>query len=315
MTELILHNKWKSLADYEWTPDNRDIIDGSVVFVHMDHIYDFFKDIARTNNRVVLISADSDYGLRRQDSEPVWKDMGRWLNFIPITDELGYNPVVIPARMDPRFCKLDDLYSIKVYSFTKATIDNIPENITHWFTTNCDCSIPGISHIPFGIPEWNADLIQAKIDSGATDKNSLSRSIGTYVNFQVNTLERASIKNYYRGVANQNYRRHDIYVEPKEISHEEYIERMIESHYVISPPGNGLDCFRTLEAIYCGCIPVINRGLHNQPYFSLPHTMSDDFINFSECENNLKTIEGSKADFGYWREKISERRKNLLTSP
>lgn len=308
--ELILHNKWKSLADYEWTPDNRDIVDGSVVFVHMDHIYDFFKDIARTNNRVVLISADSDFGFRKQDNEPVWKDMGRWLNFIPVNEELGYNPIVIPARMDPRFCKIDDKYSIKVYSFTKATVDFIPENITHWFTTNCDCSIPGVSHIPFGIPEWSAGLIEEKIKSGENQKNSLSRNTRVYVNFQVNTLERSSLKNIYKSHRNNN-----IFVEDTEISHSDFIDRLVDSHYVISPPGNGLDCFRTLEAIYCGCVPVIISSLHNEPYFSLPHSISDNLVDFKEREYNTPTLDGTTADFAYWREKIAKRKELLLTSP
>lgn len=313
--ELILHNKWKSLADYEWTPDNRTITDGSVVFVHMDHIYEFFKDIARTNSRVVLISADSDYGFMKQDNEPVWKDMGKWLNFIQINDEIGYNPLVIPSRMDPRFCKIDDRYSIKVYSFTKATVDVIPENITHWFTTNSDCDIPGITHIPFGIPEWSAGLIEEKIKSGATKKKSLSRSIGTYVNFQINTIERSSIRNYYRSVGNKTNRRYDIFVENGEISHEEFIDRLVESHYVVSPPGNGLDCFRTLEAIYCGCIPVISKSWHNAPYFSLPCCISNDFVNFDEKEYDIDTLDGTNADFGEWRKKIEKRKEILLTSP
>jgi hypothetical protein len=34
-------------------------------------------------------------------------------------------------------------------------------------------------------------------------------------------------------------------------------KHLLNSYFVISPPGNGLDCHRTWEAIYLGCVPVV----------------------------------------------------------
>lgn len=36
-----------------------------------------------------------------------------------------------------------------------------------------------------------------------------------------------------------------------------YIENLASCKFVISPPGNGIDCHRTWEALYCGCIPIV----------------------------------------------------------
>lgn len=40
----------------------------------------------------------------------------------------------------------------------------------------------------------------------------------------------------------------------------EYVAKVRDSVYVLSPRGNGLDCHRTWEAIYLGAIPVVTRG-------------------------------------------------------
>lgn len=39
-----------------------------------------------------------------------------------------------------------------------------------------------------------------------------------------------------------------------------YRQKLSQTLFVISPPGNGIDCHRTWEAIYFGAIPVIKKG-------------------------------------------------------
>lgn len=41
------------------------------------------------------------------------------------------------------------------------------------------------------------------------------------------------------------------------ISPRKHRKHLLNSYFVISPPGNGLDCHRTWEAIYLGCVPVV----------------------------------------------------------
>lgn len=36
-----------------------------------------------------------------------------------------------------------------------------------------------------------------------------------------------------------------------------YLMNLKKHKFVISPPGNGIDCHRNWEAIYCGCIPIV----------------------------------------------------------
>lgn len=39
-----------------------------------------------------------------------------------------------------------------------------------------------------------------------------------------------------------------------------YLQGLKDSIFVLSPQGNGLDCHRTWEALYCGAVPVITKG-------------------------------------------------------
>ena len=49
--------------------------------------------------------------------------------------------------------------------------------------------------------------------------------------------------------------------------------------FVASPPGNGLDCHRTWEAMYLGCVPIVLRSHMTQSYeaLGLPVWLIDSF--------------------------------------
>ena len=47
---------------------------------------------------------------------------------------------------------------------------------------------------------------------------------------------------------------------PKRMSRSEYRDRIRHTMFVLSPPGNGVDCHRTWEAIYLGAVPVVLEG-------------------------------------------------------
>jgi hypothetical protein len=54
--------------------------------------------------------------------------------------------------------------------------------------------------------------------------------------------------------------------------------------FVASPPGNGLDCHRTWEAIYLGCVPIVLRSHMTQNYeqLGLPIWVIDSFEELHE---------------------------------
>lgn len=58
-------------------------------------------------------------------------------------------------------------------------------------------------------------------------------------------------------------------------------KQLLNSYFVISPPGNGSDCHRTWEAIYLGCVPVVLRGSLAEEFISrLPILAVNDWTKF-----------------------------------
>lgn len=238
--ELINYNKWRTLADYEWHGEG-DLPSG-IVYVPLDHIAEFFRRIEATNNEYVVISAASDFYMIEQKDEPVWKDMMKWMQFVKTDPGLGYQPVLIPARAMTEHCKLSDRYSIKCYSFTKDTVNNIPSNVKRWYCTNNFVKDSRIVNIPFGVPDWTEPLL------GKGEK----KDILLYINFGLNTVERRDIINFFTPLNIGGV------VVESGVSHAEYVDKLKRSKFVLSPCGNGTDCFRNLESIYCGAIPIMS---------------------------------------------------------
>jgi len=59
------------------------------------------------------------------------------------------------------------------------------------------------------------------------------------------------------------------------------------SMFVLSPPGNGLDCHRTWEALYLGSVPVVRREMLDASFIdSLPIYVLDDWEEVFEKSNS-----------------------------
>ena len=64
-------------------------------------------------------------------------------------------------------------------------------------------------------------------------------------------------------------------------SPEAYFQELRDSVFVLSPRGNGLDCHRTWEALYCGAIPVVSAGTLSPALASrLPIMVVDSWSDF-----------------------------------
>ena len=85
--------------------------------------------------------------------------------------------------------------------------------------------------------------------------------------------------------------------------------------FVASPPGNGLDCHRTWEAMYLRCIPIVKRSFMTDEYEKngLPIWVVDSYDELSQYdEETLKSkylelaprFNSDLLWFNYWRELI-----------
>lgn len=100
-------------------------------------------------------------------------------------------------------------------------------------------------------------------------------------------------------------------------SKDEYQKALLNSFFTLSPPGNGIDCHRTWEAIYLGVVPVLLDGyVSPQLARDLPvHIVSsyEDFLGKDRdflldlYYRKISSSSLSKAFVPYWEKKIRGR--------
>lgn len=172
-----------------------------------------------------------------------------------------------------------------------------------WFGMNCHIIHPKLQPIPIGManevwPHGDKDVI-VKIASEANEKRHL-----VYCNFDISTnyRERSSTLHYLRDIP-------FIEFEQNRLSFEDYIRKLSTYKYVISPPGNSVDCHRIWESIYVNTIPICLKSIPLAFFKDLPilfiNTWSDITREMLEIEyNKIKIKSCEKASFKFYRDLI-----------
>ena len=305
-SDIINCKSWMSLADcnYELDFSGDEVPDSCVVYCNIEHVKRFFNACKNTDNKYVLISGFSDFGLSYQKDNPVSADILRWIPFIEseISESLGYKSLKIPARCDLDQCDIDDRYSIKCYSFTHSTFKEIPKNIIKWFVVNPMIMKNNIQGIPIGVGK-----------DAASDISSTPELIKTnwlYINWQNYTIERVHLKQYFE---NNNWEWATIHDKPNRTT-EEYYTDLSSHRFVVCPPGNGIDCYRILEAIYLGAIPIVEDSPAMRYFEGLPIVKIDnwgvinslDWLQRQYDEIMSRSHNLDKVKLSFWKSQIRE---------
>ena len=102
-----------------------------------------------------------------------------------------------------------------------------------------------------------------------------------------------------------------VYYEPAQVSRLVSWKRQTEYAFVVSPPGEGLDCHRTWEALCLGCIPIMIRTPLDDMFVGLPvlivNAWSDvtrELLNKTLAEINMKEYCLDKLHLKYWIDRI-----------
>ena len=88
--------------------------------------------------------------------------------------------------------------------------------------------------------------------------------------------------------------------------------RQAECMFVVSPEGAGMDCHRTWEALFLGCIPVLKRNPLTPLFEKLPVLLVDDWgqVNKNTMLDFAGTLSTQKFDFSslfqaHWMKKMA----------
>jgi hypothetical protein len=98
-----------------------------------------------------------------------------------------------------------------------------------------------------------------------------------------------------------------------------YLKKLRKYMFVLSPPGNGVDCHRTWEAIYSGCIPIVKRSPLYSSFPMFPGLILEEWSDLCTLNQGdliriynekISEINEFKIHFNkYWSTKIDECRK------
>ena len=131
-----------------------------------------------------------------------------------------------------------------------------------------------------------------------------------YLNWQDNTMERAGLKDAY---INLNADWVTIVRSPK--PYKEYLKDLCQHTFCLCPQGNGVDCYRILECLYCGCIPIVKNEIAYDYLEGLPHVKVDSWLQVTPLflQESLKIIDkfGDNKDrikLNFWKNKIQKSR-------
>jgi hypothetical protein len=147
-----------------------------------------------------------------------------------------------------------------------------------WFAQNIDFQHPKLKALPLGIANnyWehgNIGMFHNAQRSPVPLEKKLPRM---YVNFSAgsNPAERNAALNQSKKMSCC-----DIVGRKKPAR---YLEETKQYRYVLSPPGNGIDCHRTWEALLVGSIPIMKRSLLDSLFDELPVIFVDDWSELTE---------------------------------
>lgn len=180
------------------------------------------------------------------------------------------------------------------------------KRVIKWFGMNSNIIHDKFQSIPIGIankkwPHGNTSVLQEIINR----KNPKQQLV--YCNFNPNTAPvRWSILKELKKISFIDF-------EVSSLSPKDYWNKLSQYKYVISPPGNSIDCHRIWESIYLGTIPIVLDHMCHDYWKDLPILFLQNYRDIStkhllEVHSELKNNPIYKSYLPHYQELIHEDR-------
>lgn len=192
------------------------------------------------------------------------------------------------------------------YPITKELFNKKPKCIKKWFGLNPVFDHPDLIPLPLGLKTHAGYYVEPRYMTEwfANNINILRqkpKKENIYCNWTCTNVDRNKI---IKQLEKNNLQ----FTYDTNLSFDKYIGRMANHKFVISPPGNGIDCHRTWEALYVGCIPIVIEHLIYKNWKNLPILQVKDYADIKqdlldEFSSNL-SYDITKLNIEYWNNKI-----------
>lgn len=148
-------------------------------------------------------------------------------------------------------------------------LELLKKNFPRIFSVNWLSESEGVTPIPIGlenskllrngVPKDYSRLIEAELPQGGDRRNIILNNYSTSTNYEL------------RSIADRFFRQLPYALTPENfLTPKQYRRSLINTKFVVSPPGNGADCHRTWEAMYLGAVPIVLKSHWPFAKFELP---------------------------------------------
>ena len=212
----------------------------------------------------------------------------------------------ILPHLDDRFVLISHNSDHGVDERYRTALDD--PRIVHWYAQNTLIQHPKLTPLPIGVAnaQWGHGDLRALV-SAANAHRGPPRDV-IYVNFDVRTNPSVRVPLL------QALEPLSIVWKAPALPFAAYLADMASCRWAISPPGNGVDCHRTWEALYLGIVPIVQKtasgaGLHDGlPIIQLPDLADLDSPALQAAEHQ---VEGGRAQLerirmSYWRGRVAQ---------
>lgn len=199
--------------------------------------------------------------------------------------------------------------------------------IYHWFCQNCDIdSEDYLTPIPVGLDyhtihkknywgEFQTHNIIQDLDINFLSRNRLgnfnNRKYDLFCDIHLNShnmSERIIAFEKSKDISN-------VFFVCERIKRSEYWKKMKLSKFIISPPGVGLDCHRSWEALALGVVPIIKSSKLSKIFQNLPvlivdsfEEINDELLRSYKLQNNYDL---KKITLKFWIDQIKMKKISL----
>lgn len=195
------------------------------------------------------------------------------------------------------------------------------KKIAAWFVQNIDREpSERVIPIPIGLanqvwPHGQVSILDP-ISASAPPAGGEGRDCFVYVNFSVSTniAARKPCLDHFLALSTSLVK--------QATSFNEYLEDLSHTLFVVSPPGNGLDCHRTWEALLMGCYPIVLSSTLNPLYENLPvvivsnwSEVTEEFLQKKREEFKSRSWNYEKLYAPYWYQKVFTIQQEIREKP
>jgi len=164
-----------------------------------------------------------------------------------------------------------------------------------WIGMNAHIIHPKLQAIPIGManevwPHGNKEVVTKIIEENNTKKNLI------YCNFDPNTNPGQRFSTVEK-LGQFSF----IHLDFKKYDYETYLRKVSTYKYIISPPGNSVDCHRVWESVYVNTIPVCLKSIPMHYFKEGPILFlnSWDDLNEDMLNNNYEKTVSKPAGIGH----------------